>query len=73
MSAVVSRFHSLDRVVSKAMRLSDGLIMCKLELRCRVAALCTFYKTRFTMEAVLPRVWVPAMVTRLADSSPYQI
>ena len=34
----------LDRVVSKAVRLSDDLVVSDLERRCRVAALCMFYK-----------------------------
>ena len=36
----------LDRVVSKAVRLSGGLVVFDLELRRRVTALCGFYKIR---------------------------
>ena len=59
MSAAASHLGVLDRVVSKAVRLSDGLVVCDLEHRRRVAALCMFYKIRcnpnHALEAVLPQ------------------
>ena len=44
MSAAASYLCLLDRVVSKAVKLSDGLVVCNLEHRRRVAALCMFHK-----------------------------
>ena len=44
MSAAASHLGLPDRVVLKAVRLRDGLIVCDLELKCRVTALCMFYK-----------------------------
>ena len=44
MSAVASHLSLLDRVVSKAVRLSEGLVVCDLEHIRRVAALCILYK-----------------------------
>ena len=61
-------------MVSKAVRLSDGLVVCDLEHRRRVAALCMFYKIHrnplynYALEAALPRVRVFARLTRLAVS-----
>ena len=44
--------------------------MCDLEHRSRVAALCMFYKIHrnpnLALEAALPRIHVPARLTRLA-------
>ena len=42
MSAAASHLGLLDRVVSNAIRISDGLVVCDLEHRRRVAALCMF-------------------------------
>ena len=51
---------------------SDGLVVCDLEYRRRVAALCMFYKIfcnpNHALEAALPRVCVPARLTLLAVS-----
>ena len=62
----------LDRVVSKAVGLSDGLVVCDLKHSRRVAALRMFYKIycnpNHALEAALPQVYVPARVTRLAVS-----
>ena len=44
MFAATSHFGLLDRVMSKAVRLSDGLVICDLKHRRRVDALCMFYK-----------------------------
>ena len=59
---------ALDRVVSKAVRLSDGLVVCYLEHRRRVAALSMFYKiscySNHSLEAALPSVSVPMKLTR---------
>ena len=38
MSDAASHLGLLDRVLSKAVRLSDGLVICDLKHRCRVAA-----------------------------------
>ena len=42
MSAATSNLRLLDRVVSKAVRLSDVLLVCDLEHSRRVTALCLF-------------------------------
>ena len=51
------------------MRFSDGLVVCDLEHRCRVAALCMFNKIRcnpdHALEAALPGVRVPERLTSL--------
>ena len=52
LSAAASHHGHLDRVVSKAVRLSDGLIVCDLKHRRRVAALCMF--TRFIVILIIP-------------------
>ena len=44
--AAVSYLHLLDRVVSKAVRHNDGLVVCDLENRCRFLALCMFCNIR---------------------------
>ena len=44
MSAASSHLGLLYRVVSKTVRLSDGLVASDLKHRRRVAALCMFYK-----------------------------
>ena len=44
MSVASSYLGLLDRVVSKAVRLIDGLVVCDLEHRRRVAAFCMFHK-----------------------------
>ena len=44
MSAAASNLGLLDCVVSKAVRLSDGLVVCDLVQRRRIAALCMLYK-----------------------------
>ena len=43
MAAAASRLGLHDRVVLKKVRLSDGLVVCDLGHRRRVAALCMFY------------------------------
>ena len=43
-SAASSHLGLLDRVVSKAVRLSDGLVVCDLKYKRCVAALCMFHK-----------------------------
>ena len=72
MSAAASRLGCLDRVVSRADRLSHGLIVCELEHRRCVAALCMFNKIycnpNHILEVALPRVPVLAKLTRLAVS-----
>ena len=64
MSTAPSPVAVLDRVLPKALKLSDGLIVCDLEHRRRVAALCMFYKIHcnpnYALEAALPLVHVPA-------------
>ena len=66
MSAAASHLCLLDRVVSKAVRLRDGLVMCDLEYRRRFAALCMVYKIHCNpdqaLEAALPQVHVLACV-----------
>ena len=69
MSAAASHLDVLDRVVSKAVSLIDGLIVCDLEQRRRVAALYLFYKILYyypnhALEAKLSRVHVPARLAR---------
>ena len=44
MSAATSHLVLLNLFVSKAVRLGDGLVVCDLEHRRRVAALSMFYK-----------------------------
>ena len=72
MSAAASQFRLLDPVVTMAVRLSDGLVVCDLKHRRRVAALCIFYKIRCSpnhaLEAALTEVRVHAMLTRLLVS-----
>ena len=72
MSAAASHLGLLDRIVSKAVRLSDGLVVSNLKHRCHVAALCMFYKIycnhNHVLKAELPRVHVPARLTCLAVS-----
>ena len=72
MSAAASHLGLLDRVVSKAVRFSDGLVVCDLKHRRRVAALCMFYKIycypNHALEAALPGVCLPAILTRLVVS-----
>ena len=72
MSATASHLRLLDRVVSKADRVSDGLVVCDEEHRRRIAVLCLYYKIRcnpnHAFEAALPRVRLPARLTRLAVS-----
>ena len=46
MSEAVSHLGLPDRVVSKAVRLSDGLVVCDLRHRRHVAVLCIFYRIR---------------------------
>ena len=43
MSAAAFHHGLLDRIVSKVERLSDGLVVCDLEHKRRVAALSMFY------------------------------
>ena len=72
MSAAATHFGLLDRVGSKEGKLSDGLAVCNLKHRRRVGALCMFYKIccnpNHALEAALPQVHVPSMMTRLAVS-----
>ena len=51
MSAASSHLCLLDHVVSKAVRLTDGLIVCDLKHRRRVIALCMF--TRFIVTLIM--------------------
>ena len=44
MSAAASHLRLLDLFVLKAVRLSDGLVVCYLQHRHRVAVLCMFNK-----------------------------
>ena len=71
-SAAVSHLSLLDCVVSKAVRLSNGLVVCDLEHTRRVAALSMFYTIycdpNHALEAVLLQVHVLARLTRLAVS-----
>ena len=46
MSVAAYHPHFIDRVVSKAVGLSDGLVVCDLEHRLCVSALCMLYKIR---------------------------
>ena len=73
MSAAASNLGHLDRVVLEAVRLIDGFVVCDLEHRRRVAALCTFNKIycnpNHASEAALRRVHVPTRLTCLAISS----
>ena len=59
MSATASHFGLLDRVVSKAIRRSDGLVVCDLKHRRRVTDL-HFYKIHcnpeHALETTFPRV-----------------
>ena len=72
MSVAASHFGLLDRVELKAVRLSDCMVVCDLEHRRLVAALCISSKIycyfHHTLEAALSRVHVPARLTRLAVS-----
>ena len=71
MSAAAPHLGLLDRVVSKAVRLTDSQVVCDLKHKRRVAALCMFYKIHCNpneLEAALPRVHVSARLTRLAVS-----
>ena len=72
MSAAASYLCFLGCVVSKAVGLTDGLVVCDLKHRRRVAALCMFYKIHVypnhTLETALSQVYVPARQTRLAVS-----
>ena len=72
MSGAASHICLLDRLISKAVRLSDGLVVGDLDHKRRVAALCMFNKIRcnpyHTLEAALPRVSGPARMTFLAIS-----
>ena len=43
MFCVTSHLHLLDSVVSNEMRLSDGLVVCDLKHRRRVATLCMLH------------------------------
>ena len=43
-SAAASNLGLLDRVGSKAVKLSDGLVVSDLEHRYNVATVCMFYK-----------------------------
>ena len=76
MSSAASHFRFFDRVESKAVRLSDGLVVCDLEHRRCVVALCMFYKIRcnanLALKAALPPVRVLARLTRLAVSIHYR-
>ena len=58
MSAAASHLGLLDRVVSKSVKLSDGLVVCDLENRRSVSALCMFYKiycnSDHALEAAVP-------------------
>ena len=68
MSTAVFHLRLLDYVVSKAKRLSDGLMVCDLEHRRCFAALRMFYKIcdnpAHALEAALPMVSVPVRLTR---------
>ena len=68
MSAASSHLGLLDCVVSKAVKHSDGLVMCDLKHGHRVAALCMFYKIycnpNYALEAALPLVHVLARLAR---------
>ena len=72
MSAAASDLGLFDRVVSKAVRISYGLVVCDLKHRRRVAAFCMFYKIprnpNHNLEAALPEVHVPGRLIRLAVS-----
>ena len=72
MSAAASHLCLLDRVASKAVKLSDDLVVCDLKHRRRVVALCMFYKIccnpNHALEAALHQVYVPAKLTRLVGS-----
>ena len=72
MSATASHLCLLDRVVSMAVRLSNGLVVYDLKHRRRVTALCTFYKIYcipdHALEAALPRVHIPARLTSVTAS-----
>ena len=72
MSSAASHLGLLDHVVSKAVRHSDGLLVCDLEHRHRVTALYMFYKIHcnhnHALETAFPQVYVPAWLTRLAVS-----
>ena len=54
MSAAASHLGLLDRVVSKAVRLSDGMVVRVLKYRCRVITLCMFYKIYCNPNHALP-------------------
>ena len=70
MSAAASYLRLLDCVVSKVVRLSDGLVGCNLEQRRRVTALHMFHKIyrnpNHTLEAAFALVHVPSRLTHLA-------
>ena len=72
MSAATSYLGLLDRVVLKAVRLSDGLVVCELVHRRHVAALCMYYNIycnhNHALEAALPRVHAPARFISLTVS-----
>ena len=73
MSAAAFHLRVLDRVMLKAVKFSDGLIVCDLEHSHRVAALCKFYKIHCNLnhaqEAAMPRGCVPAWLASLVVSA----
>ena len=72
MSAAASRLSLIDCILSKSVKLSDGMVLCDSEHRCRVAALCVFSffycNPNHALEVAVPQVYVPARLTRLAVS-----
>ena len=65
-------FHHIVCLVSKTMKLSDGLVVCSLDHRRCVAALLMLYKIccnfDYALGTELPGFRVPERVTRLVVS-----
>ena len=72
MFATYSNSSFLDYVISKAVKLSDCLVVCALEHICHIVAVCMFYKIccnpNHSLEVTLLRVRVTAMLTHLVLS-----
>ena len=69
MSAAVSHLRLLDHLVSKAIRLNDGHVVCDLEHKRRVGVLRMFYKIRCNLnhavESAASDVHAPVRLIRM--------
>ena len=67
-SAADAHLKLLDRAVSGALFLTDGVFVCDIAHRRSVAVLCMLYKTRCNpmhqLNDALPGPYVPVLVTR---------